>query len=228
MPKRKAAGSPDKRQSKIRYACKFNADWTRNFPCIVKDKLDSHAFCRLCSSSFSISHGGINDVRRHIATTQHSNKERDTSSTPTLVNMFKEKNPLEEKVTEAEVLFTNFVVEHNLAFSVADHFTSLCKKMFPDSQIAQKFSCRRTKTTHILNKAMAPIQQQRVAELCRNNKFSVMMDESNDSGNDKCVAILVRVLDRSVRKITTCFLGMPICNIGTAANLFGCLEQVFL
>ncbi|XP_060588036.1 uncharacterized protein LOC132743524 [Ruditapes philippinarum] len=100
--------------------------------------------------------------------------------------------------------------------------------MFPDSQIAKKFRCQRTKTTHILNEAMAPSQKNRVAEICRTNKFSIMMDESNDSGDNKSVAILVRVLDRSVHRITTRFLAMPICNIGTGVNLFSCLEQVLL
>ena len=59
-----------------------------------------------------------------------------------------------------------------------------------------------------------------LVKLCKENKFSIMMDESNDKGNDKCVAILVRVLDESVRKTETKFLAMPVCNIGTGANLF--------
>ena len=132
-------------------------------------------------------------------------------------------NVVQQKVTKAEVIFTNFVLEHNLPFSVADHFTDLCKQMFPDSEVAKLFSCRRLKTTHILNKAIAPIEKKKVTDLCAANKFSIMMDESNDKGNDKCCAILIRVLDRSVKRVVTRFLAIPVCNIGTGANLFSCL-----
>ena len=37
----------------------------------------------------------------------------------------------------AEVLHTNSIVQHNLAFLTADHMVPLYKKMFPDSQIAK-------------------------------------------------------------------------------------------
>ncbi|KAH3816238.1 hypothetical protein DPMN_117751 [Dreissena polymorpha] len=66
--------------------------------------------------------------------------------------------------------------------------------MFPDSDIARKFKCKRTKVANI-TKALAPVAQKRVNALCTENKFSVMMDESNDQGDKKCVAILVGVYD---------------------------------
>ena len=56
---------------------------------------------------------------------------------------------------QAEVLFAQFVAEHNVAFSVADHFTKLSAKMFPDSEIAKKFACGKTKTTCIVKGAIA-------------------------------------------------------------------------
>ena len=39
----------------------------------------------------------------------------------------------------AETMFAHFVAEHNLPFTVGDHFTKLVKAMFPDSEIAKKF-----------------------------------------------------------------------------------------
>ena len=58
-------------------------------------------------------------------------------------------------VIKAETLFSNFIAEHNLPFAVANHFTRLCKDMFPDSKIAQ-FFCGKTKTTQIVKRAIAP------------------------------------------------------------------------
>ena len=49
------------------------------------------------------------------------------------------------QVQQAETVFVQFVVEHNLPFCVGDHFTKLVKSMFPDSEI--QFQCSRTKTS---------------------------------------------------------------------------------
>jgi len=50
----------------------------------------------------------------------------------------------------------NFMVEHNVPFAVSDHLTSLIHDIFPDSQIAKQYSSCRTKTTSMLNLAIAP------------------------------------------------------------------------
>ena len=67
----------------------------------------------------------------------------------------------------------------------------------------------------------------KITRLCRKNEFSIMMDESNDQGDSKCVAILVRVFDQDVQKVNTYFLSMPGCSVGTGMNLFTCLQEVF-
>ena len=100
----------------------------------------------------------------------------------------------------AEVLFANFVAEHNvnIPFLVADCFTRLCKAMFTDSKIASKFVYGRTKTTQIIKRSLAPSLHQEVVEHLQSNPFSIAIDESNDRNCDKSLAILVRYFtDRS-------------------------------
>ncbi len=60
------------------------------------------------------------------------------------------------QVTRAEVKIANFMVEHNVPFAVADHLSPLLRDVFPDSQIAKRYSSARTKTTCVLNMAIAP------------------------------------------------------------------------
>lgn len=43
----------------------------------------------------------------------------------------------EESISKAKGLFTNFIAENNLTILVADHFTYLVQRMFPDSATAQ-------------------------------------------------------------------------------------------
>ena len=125
----------------------------------------------------------------------------------------------------AEVLFADFVAEHNIPFLVADSFTRLCKAMFTDSKIASKFACGRTKTRQIIKRSLAPSLHQEVVEHLQSNPFSIAIDESNDRNCDKSLAILVRYFTDQSR---TSFLAMPVCNIGTASNIFNHLQQVFL
>ena len=53
--------------------------------------------------------------------------------------------------------------------------------MFPDSSIAKKYSCARTKTTSILNGAMAPEMKATLVELMKMEPFSICIDGSNDN-----------------------------------------------
>ena len=61
---------------------------------------------------------------------------------------------LHDAITRVEVLHTNFIAQHNLSFLLSDHMSKLYEKMFPDSKIAKRFACSRTKTASILNGAM--------------------------------------------------------------------------
>jgi hypothetical protein len=60
-----------------------------------------------------------------------------------------------DATTKAEVLFAYFVAEHNLPASLGDHFTDLARQMFPDSEIAKRFKCKRTKTTQIVKRCLS-------------------------------------------------------------------------
>ncbi|GFN99920.1 hypothetical protein PoB_002642600 [Plakobranchus ocellatus] len=53
-------------------------------------------------------------------------------------------------------MFCHFVAEHNLAPLVADHFTDLVKKMFPQCTVAKEFACKRMKTTMVIKDTLAP------------------------------------------------------------------------
>ena len=62
---------------------------------------------------------------------------------------------LDQKVVKAELLFSSFLVEHNLPLSTADHAAKPFRNMFPDSKIVNKYQCGRMKTRHMLIRAVA-------------------------------------------------------------------------
>ena len=103
----------------------------------------------ICGSEINIGHG---DVKKQIATAKYQEIAKVSNSNTSLRAYFRQ-SPLEESVTRAKVLFTNFVAEHNL---LTDHFTRLMSVMFLDSQIAKAFKSAHTKTTCIVTGALHP------------------------------------------------------------------------
>ncbi|KAK3915437.1 Myoneurin [Frankliniella fusca] len=55
------------------------------------------------------------------------------------------KDPLEEQTKYAEVKIGAYVAAHNEAFLKLDHLTEVLKDIFPDSEIAQGITLKRTK-----------------------------------------------------------------------------------
>ena len=117
------------------------------------------------------------------------------------------------QVINAEVLFTGFLFEHNIPLAVSDHAGPLFRKMFPDSTIAKKYSCARTKTTAVLNGAMAPEMTLSLVDL-KVEPFSLNVDGSNS----------VRIFDVNRGHVCLRFLDMCASSISTADGIFTKLD----
>ena len=138
--------SPDratgKSQKKNKYAQKYREEYHKECPCIKKStKGENHAFYTPCISDISVKYGGRNDILRHIVSDKHcatSTKAR--SNTPAIDGFFC-KSGADDCIVKAEMLFTGFLIEHNLNVASSDHAGPLFRRMFPDSKIAAKYVC---------------------------------------------------------------------------------------
>jgi len=106
----------------------------------------------VCNSTFGIGYQGKCDVERHLEGSKHKRLAKVVNSCQSLASFF----PDREKVKNAEVLFTGFILEYNLPFQAAVHAGPPFRMMFPDSEIAKKYGCAATKTAAIVNFAIAP------------------------------------------------------------------------
>ena len=61
----------------------------------------------------------------------------------------------ERTVTRAELTILDMVIESNLPLSVMDKFTKVVKIAFPDSEIASKFHCGRSKASCFVKESAA-------------------------------------------------------------------------
>ena len=66
-----------------------------------------------------------------------------------LVNFYK-RDASESDVMRAEMLFSSFIIEHNIPIASTEHAGPLFRTMFPDSSTAKKYASARTKTTAVI------------------------------------------------------------------------------
>ncbi|XP_071487576.1 uncharacterized protein [Diadema antillarum] len=100
--------------------------------------------------------------------------------------------------------------------------------MFPDSKVAAKFACRRTKATAIAR----TLGQEAKAEILRKIReapFSVSTDGSSDRGaQEQLYPIIVRYFDNEVNRVLSVLLEIATTQQrSTGQNIFQLLDDVF-
>ncbi|KAL8598431.1 hypothetical protein ACOMHN_032708 [Nucella lapillus] len=234
MPKHRAsthrASSSAKQASgkKQRREQTFRLEYTQRAPCIRPFLQNAkRAWCDYCKVDFTISHGGWNDVQNHLETVGHERKSAAKNNTSALsafgFTQEKEMTDKELQVIKAETLFSHFLVEHNLPISASDHAGPLFRAMFPNSEIAQRYGCARTKTTSLLQ-TCSSTHQYALAEQMKIGPFIIGTDGSQE-GTEKFYPIVLRTLTPA-GTITTELLANPTCDeSATGENIFGLLDR---
>ena len=214
--------APPKRK-KRRTLQKFRAEYAVKFPVVRKSTVsDTHAYCVICNSDFSIGHGGIGDVAKHVGSAKHVAKVGSNAPLLKIEHFFADTKDL--SVMRAEALFTEFIIEHNIPIACADHAGPLFKKMFPDSSIATKYGCARTKTTCVIE-TLANNDAKRIASAVQTGPFALATDGSNDLGAAKLYPICVRYFDNEMGKVMCVMLSLKECRTSsTGENIFSLLD----
>lgn len=74
------------------------------------------------------------------------------------------------------------LVQHNVPISFTDYLEPLFKECFKDSKTAQDYRCAKTKTTAIINEAIAPHIINNLIEKMKTSPYTLITDGSNDTG----------------------------------------------
>ncbi len=100
---------------------------------------EAYSYCVPCRKDVKVLASGFYDLKTHFGTTGHKhNVSKSKTFKPMDEHFFSKANSSPpNKATAAEIMFCQFLAEHNIPPSVADHFTDLVKAMFPDSKLAQ-------------------------------------------------------------------------------------------
>jgi hypothetical protein len=98
----------------------------------------------VCCFDFKISHGGFDDVERHVSSSAHKSKAAACDKTSKISSFFGtaqsgQTTEQDLQIIRAETLFARFLVEHNVCITAADHARELFLKMFPGNAVALTF-----------------------------------------------------------------------------------------
>ena len=122
---------------KRRVLQKIRSEYAIKFPVVRKSMVgENYAYCLICNSDFSVGHGGLSDVARHVKSSKHAAGVGMSAPARKIENFTDSKDLT---VTRAEALFTEFLVEHNIPLACADHAGPLFKKMFPDFKHCMRY-----------------------------------------------------------------------------------------
>ena len=164
---------------------------------------------------------------REISRESHKRNVASLSSQKKVTETFlSSSNPLVDKVSRAEVKVAAMLVQNNIPLSLADELTPLFQDIFPDSEIATKFSSRRTKTACVINGAIAPHFKENLVETMKEYPFSVSVDGSSDTGVEKMNPMTIRIFDINRGSVTAQFLDMCMSSSSTAQGIFTRMNEV--
>ncbi|XP_033113732.1 uncharacterized protein LOC117114233 [Anneissia japonica] len=119
----------------------------------------------------------------------------------------------------AKVIFQGFVVQQNLPLAANDHFSKLVGRMFPGSEIAQKYSCGRTKGTHIVCMLALELISQIKREVAETAMYLLATDRRSSDEEDTFFPVLITHEDKTTGLITTSLLDMPMENEASGKTL---------
>jgi hypothetical protein len=194
---------------KQKYLQVFKNDYSNEFHFIKKSNKGVHyAFCEECRTDISISHGGRHDIVQHISMKKHINNVEANNAKNSKISSFFNNKDNKDEITRAECLFTAFFIEHNLPLSCSDHIGPLLRKIFPNHEIGQKYSCARTKTSAIVSEWASSSQMELISTL-QSRPFSLATDGSNES-DSKLYPIVATYFNSNTGKIENNLLAVPV------------------
>lgn len=192
------------------------------------DSADKYsALCSVCDCK--LKNCNKSSLMAHKASIKHVKNLKVKKAQVNIQQHFKKVPGLshQEKVAKAELIISGFMAEHNMPFLQADHLVNVLKKAFADSDIAKDISLKKTKASYLLQHGIAWEERQKIVNICKENKFSLIIDESTDASVSQILALVVRFYDRKRSKVTDALLDIVEVNDGTANGLYSAVKEVF-
>lgn len=195
-------GTPPKKAKRL---CLFKKQWEQEYtwlrqpkpsecgPSTSKSSIASCAFCKICCKTFVISHGGVNDVKKHAKTNEHKTRSCTVMSNNVLSSFLKKDvlNSDEEKVIAAEVTKVYHAVKHTQSYNSLDCDVKLMPIVFPDSKIAGKITLGRTKASAVAHNVLGPHSIEKGLKFLQEGVYYSISTDASNHGSSNLFPILL-------------------------------------
>uniref|UniRef100_L7M0A4 HAT C-terminal dimerisation domain-containing protein n=1 Tax=Rhipicephalus pulchellus TaxID=72859 RepID=L7M0A4_RHIPC len=201
----------------------------------------SEAKCVLCNIIISCAQHGTSAVKRHAgakmhlkSTEKHRNADgklvrpKTVQATLNFSGEAAASFSLSDNVARAEALFALSLVVKGVPFSYAETAFKTFPAMFPDSRIAEKFTCGRTKATYLISDGLGPCFRQKVLEEVGwpDVYYTIQIDETpKPEQHVQQLDILLRYFSKSQQKVVIEHLESFNLGRATATILVDCIEK---
>lgn len=225
-----SSSEPPRKKAKPWYKQAFNDEWLTDIE--LKDWIQpdpNNRFrvkCKVCSCSFkNTNKSGLlahKRRRKHVK----NMKARDTLVEVGQFCKTSNELSLEDKVSQAELVLTAFMVEHNTPLSQIDHLIECCKRIFPDSAIAQNLSIKCTESPYVMRHGIPHYEQPGVVDICRGQSFSIIVYGSTDVSASQIMAVVVRFWDKKSGRVVDSLLDFIDVEDGKGISLFAAVKKL--
>lgn len=122
------------RRKKQKRLCVYRDQWENTYDFLSKVSGNPFkAFCKICRKEFSISHGGLNDIKRHTTGPDHQRLEKMSKKNQTL-STFLQRDILttdDENIIAAELVQVYHGAKHSIPYTTTtDCHGKLCSVIF--------------------------------------------------------------------------------------------------
>lgn len=165
---------------------------------------NGRGYCKYCDKSIS---NNIIHIKRHGKSAFHQKRTDCLKNQPQACSQdnaaaFKKLNT---KVKTAELRIILFILQFNLPFLLADHLVNLIKVCGKDSKVVEQIGFGRTKATSVTNTIVFEEGLAVISRTLRENKFSIIIDETTDISTTKCLAMVVRYFEKNLGRVVDKF-----------------------
>ncbi|KAJ8896427.1 hypothetical protein PR048_001771 [Dryococelus australis] len=183
-------------------------------PCSIKNIGETCFFLsvqlRFCHCAW-----GTRRLRRHVEFKKHKDHGKVQSVYKTISYVLA--NNGENETTTTEMLFTSFLVEHNISLGVSDHVGHLIPAMFPDTTVAKIYGCERTKTF--------ALTKEEIPSVLQISAFSLSADGSTDKNVVKLYHVIVLFFNEKLGQVRTLLLLLFKCTDNKGEGIFSVTDK---
>ncbi|CAH1099853.1 unnamed protein product [Psylliodes chrysocephalus] len=145
--------------------------------------------CSVCNTTLAC---GKSELDKHAKGQKHIKKMAAVRSTPSVSTFVRAPDQHNNQVKSLEIGISAFFAEHNIAFQNVDHLIDVLKNKIPDSKIVKDVALHRTK-----------VETEEITQFLKNQRFSILLDESTDISEKKLLCLLVRYINKEFKICTT-------------------------